>query len=89
MTNESDPLPVLRSLWNGADSSRTKADAACGPTKVCRNMKHVNFEAANFQSGSNTGADIGAAWRAKLAREGKLRPGATSLAELIRSKTAR
>ncbi len=50
-------------------------------------MREVNFEAANFQSGSETGADIGTAWRAKLAREGKVPEGATTLGELITSLT--
>ncbi|MBL7497922.1 hypothetical protein I6A84_13125 [Frankia sp. CNm7] len=89
MANETDALTVLRGLWSGAGASREEVEAACGNTKVCRNMKHVNFEAANFQSGSDTGADLGAAWRAKLAREGKLRPDAGSLGDLIRSKVGK
>jgi hypothetical protein len=86
MQNESDSLADLRRLWTGEGSSRDEVEAACGPGKTCRNMRHVDFEAASFQSGSDTGADLGQAWRAKLEREGKLRPGAGSLGDLIRSK---
>lgn len=80
-----ETIPVLADAWRGQGASRDELDEECGPTKVCRNMREVNFEAANFQSGSDTGADLGTAWRAKLAREGKITAGSTSLGDLITS----
>ncbi len=80
-----DAITTLRGAWSGEGSSRDEFDAACGNTKICRNMREVNFEAANFQTGSETGADIGSAWRAKLRREGKLAPDSQSLGDLITS----
>ncbi len=83
--DETDAITTLRGAWSGEGSSREEIDAVCGNTKVCRNMREVNFEAANFQSGSDTGADIGSAWRAKLQREGKLAPDSQSIGDLIMS----
>lgn len=80
-----DAVSSLRGAWQGAGSSRDEIEATLGNAKVCRNMREVNFEAANFQTGSDTGADLGTAWRAKLRREGKLAPDAQSLGELITS----
>lgn len=80
-----ETLEELRGAWRGEGVSREEVDAACGNTKVCRNMREVNFEAANFQSGSDSGVDIGTAWRARLAREGKIAPGSQSLGDLILS----
>lgn len=80
-----DAVTALKASWGGEGASREEIDAAVGATKVCRNMQEVNFEAANFQSGSDTGADLGTAWRAKLAREGKISPGSQSLGDLITS----
>ncbi len=83
--SEVDAVTALKTSWSGDGTSREEVDQAVGATKVCRNMQEVNFEAANFQSGSDTGADLGTAWRAKLAREGKIAPGSQSLGELITS----
>lgn len=83
--SEVDAVTAIKAAWSGEGSSREAVDAAVGATKVCRNMKEVNFEAANFQSGSDTDADLGTAWRAKLAREGKIAPGSQSLGDLITS----
>ncbi len=69
---------VLRGLWDGQGSSREEVEAACGVTKVCRNMKDVTFDAM-----AEPGTDLGAAWRERLRREGKLREGSTSLGELV------
>jgi hypothetical protein len=85
MTDETGDITSLRGAWSGEGSSREEIDAIYGNTKVCRNMREVNFEAANFQTGSDTGADIGTAWRAKLRREGKVAAGAQSLGDLITS----
>lgn len=68
---------VLRDVWDGAGESREEVEAACGVTKVCRNMKDVTFDGM-----AEPGSDLGTAWREKLRREGKLNEGA-SLADLV------
>jgi hypothetical protein len=83
MTDENATASVLRELWDGQGSSRAEVEAACGVTKTCRNMKHVSFE-----SMAEPGTDLGAAWRDKLRREGKLDDGSSSLGDLIRARVA-
>jgi hypothetical protein len=53
-------------------------DEDCSPTKPCRNMKDVTFEGF-----AEPGSDLGAAWRAKLDREGKLSSSGVSVRDLI------
>ena len=54
-------------VW-AADGQRSEdLDEACGPTKSCKNMKDVTFDGL-----AEPGSDLGAAWREKLRREGKL-----------------
>jgi hypothetical protein len=79
MSDEKTTMTTLRDLWDGEGSSREQVDEACGVTqKVCRNMKHVNFD-----SMAEPGTDLGAAWREKLRREGKLSTSSGSLGELV------
>ena len=68
---------VLRSVW-AMDDSTVELDEDCGPTKSCRNMKHVTFDGL-----AEPGSDLGAAWRDKLAREGKLSTSGGSIRELV------
>jgi hypothetical protein len=62
-------LAALRSIWE-AEGGPAALDEDCSPTTSCRNMKDVTFDGY-----AEPGSDIGAAWRAKLAREGKLTSG--------------
>jgi hypothetical protein len=65
------------SMWSaGSTTERAVVDEDCGPTKTCRNMRHVSFDGL-----AEPGSDLRAAWRERLASEGKL--GAGSLADLI------
>jgi hypothetical protein len=67
MTYEPDEaVDVLRSVWAADGTSREDLDEACGPAKVCRNMRDFTFE------GMADGGDVGEAWRETLRREGKL-----------------
>jgi hypothetical protein len=71
-------LSVLRGIWGAQRQSGADLDAPSN-AKVCRNMKNVGF-------GGDAGPvdeDLRSAWRARLAREGKLRPGATSVRDLV------
>ena len=78
MTGQDDTTAdVLRSIWINSHD-HIEMDDECSPTKSCRNMKDVTFDGY-----AEPGSDLGAAWRAKLAREGKLSQTATSLRELI------
>ena len=66
---------VLQSVWAVAHDHDLDED--CSPTKSCRNMKGVTFDGY-----AEPGSDIGAAWRAKLAREGKLSASEGSVRDL-------
>lgn len=68
---------VLRSIWQGNPEQMVELDDECNPNKVCRNMKEVTFEGFGEE-----GDDVASAWKAKLAREGKLATGNT-IADLV------
>ena len=59
-------------------TSSTDLDDDCSPTKACRNMKDVTFDGF-----AEPGADLGQAWRDKLAREGKLSSAGASIRDLV------
>jgi hypothetical protein len=71
-----DGVEVLRALWSAEERDRSEIDEECGTVKPCRNMKDVGFEGFGVP-----GADVKDAWRARLAREGKL--GSGSLRDLV------
>jgi hypothetical protein len=73
-----DALTVLRTIWASDGQGSADLDDDCGPTKTCRNMREVTFDGF-----AEPGDDMGAAWRATLAREGKLREGSTSVRDLV------
>lgn len=68
---------VLQSVWL-VNHDHYELDEDCSPTKPCRNMKGVSFDGY-----AEPGTDIGAAWRAQLAREGKLDKSAGTIRDLI------
>ena len=76
-----DERDVLRSIWD-ADGQRADFDEDCSPTKSCRNMADVSFDGL-----AEPGADLGEAWRERLAREGKLSESGTSVRDLILGPT--
>jgi hypothetical protein len=69
---------VLRSVWHTEHGHDHDLDEDCSPTKPCRNMRDVTFDGY-----AEPGSDLGAAWRAKLAREGKLSTSEGSLRDLV------
>jgi hypothetical protein len=86
-------LGVLREVWrtNGQDAAdvRVPGDDDRQDGKTCRRMADagVGFdgfreEAPDEQSAGN-GADLAAAWRARLRREGKYNPDGGSVRDLI------
>jgi len=73
-----ETVDVLRTVW-AADGQRAEdLDEACGPTKSCRNMQDVTFDGM-----AEPGSDLGAAWRERLRREGKLDTSGGSVRELV------
>lgn len=79
MSQQSDPArDALRAVWAAQGDPSDAIDEDCSPTKSCKNMKDITFD--GFAA---PGSDLGAAWREKLAREGKLRTGGSSLRDLV------
>ena len=79
MTNISpNPMQVLRTVLETDNDALSELDEECSPTKTCRNMVGVTFDGF-----AEPGSDIGAAWRQKLAREGKLRTSGESLRDFV------
>jgi len=73
-------LEVLRAVWRGRGQDAgalADSDEECGG-KSCKRMSDVGFE--DFAGGED---ERSAAWRAMLAREGKLRPAADSIRDLV------
>jgi hypothetical protein len=79
MTARSDEaLEVLREVWRSQGQRLSDLDDADGSQKSCKKMADVGFE--DFGAGE---ADLVAAWRAKLEREGKLADSAGSVRDLV------
>jgi hypothetical protein len=76
---QEDVLGVLREVWSAQGQTAEDVEAACGTTKECRKMADVGFDGL----AEDTDGDLRAAWRAQLAREGKLDPQAGSVRDLV------
>lgn len=72
-----DDRRVLRSIW-AADGQRLEVDDDVSPTKACRNMVDVTFDGM-----AEPGSDLTAAWKDRLAREGKLSDSGGSIRDLV------
>ncbi|GAA3075790.1 hypothetical protein GCM10010464_44830 [Pseudonocardia yunnanensis] len=85
---ESEALPVLRGIWKAQSQSAADIDAP-STTKVCKNMKNIGFGgianggADTDSTAGPVGDDLRSAWRDRLAREGKIVPGARSVRDLV------
>jgi hypothetical protein len=73
-----EAVDVLRAVWAATDQTSADLDEACAPTKSCKNMKDVTFDGM-----AEPGSDLGAAWREKLRREGKLSTSGGSIRDLV------
>ncbi len=79
MTAEQDEaLEVLRAVWRSQGQAAGDLDDGAGAARSCKRMSDVGFE--GFGAGE---ADPKEAWRATLAREGKLRPAGGSVRDLV------
>jgi hypothetical protein len=68
-------MAVLRDIWH----VREQTELPHGHGRACKAMRHVGFDEVDD--------DLRAAWRAKLAREGKL--GARTVADLLAERRTR
>ncbi len=79
MTYQPDEaVAALRDVWTAGGARTEDLDEACGPTKSCRNMKDISFDGM-----AEPGSDLGAAWRERLRREGKLSTAGGSVRDLV------
>jgi hypothetical protein len=70
---------TLRAAWDAKGQSSGDLDTAVPDRpKICKNMVNVGFDAL-----APKGGDLGAAWRAALERDGKLRPDAVTIRDLV------
>lgn len=90
-----DALTVLRGIWSVDGRSRAELDEQLGTGgKVCKNMARIGFggmgPGGGGVEGTNTpvDADVRSAWRERLARDGKIAPGAVSIGETLRTDRA-
>jgi hypothetical protein len=74
---EDTSADVLQSVWM-VSHDHFDLDEDCSPSKPCRNMRGVSFDGL-----AEPGTDIGAAWRARLEREGKLSNDGGSIRDLV------
>lgn len=95
MSEERDELTVLRDIWaaRGQSGADIGADLGTGGGKVCKNMKNIGFggisgEPVDGSTATPVDDEQRAAWRARLAREGKIAPGSTTIGAMIDAGTA-
>jgi hypothetical protein len=76
---QEEVLDVLREVWSAQGQTAEDVEEACDTTKACKKMADVGFDGL----AEDTDGDLRAAWRAQLAREGKLNPAAGSVRDLV------
>ena len=83
-TQDSTPLGILRGVWNAGDQGVTNIDEIDAPN-ICKRTEGLDFGNFGDAEGVGSSGDLRTAWRAKLAREGKLvtGPEAVSLRQLV------
>jgi hypothetical protein len=79
MSTEQTALEVLRQVWRGQASGAE--DLGDGCEKACKRMTDAGVGFDDFAGGDET--ERAAAWRERLAREGKLNPAGGSLRDLV------
>ncbi len=79
MSADSDEaLEVLREVWRSSGQRSVELDDSTSGGKSCKRMQDVGFD--DFAAGE---ADLRAAWRARLEREGKLARSDGSVRDLV------
>jgi hypothetical protein len=72
-------LDVLREIWRSQGQTAADLDDGC-EQKSCKRMDEAGVGFDDFADGE---ADLTAAWRARLEREGKLSRGGGSIRDLV------
>ena len=72
-----EALDVLRTVWGAQGQTSADLDEDCG-TKSCQRMADINFDGMAGQD-----EDLRAAWRDRLAREGKLSTAGGTIRDLV------
>ena len=75
-----EALGVLRGIW-AAEGQTLDLDEDCG-SKSCKRMADINFDGLAGED-----EDVRAAWRSRLAREGKLNSVGGTVADLVRGES--
>lgn len=77
--DEASPeVEVLREVWSAQGQTEADLEDAFGAQKSCQRMADVGFEDMVSE-----GQDLRSAWRTTLQRDGKLKPGTGSVADLV------
>jgi hypothetical protein len=79
-----EALQVLREIWHSSGQTLADVDSEVGEAKSCKRMTDAGVGFDDFAAG---GEDLRAAWRERLAREGKL-SSEGSLRDLVMKPTA-
>jgi len=81
--NTEEVLEVLREVWSARGQTAEDVEEACGTAlttgKSCKRMSDVGFDGL----ADETDGDLRLAWRAQLAREGKLNQDTGSVRDLV------
>jgi hypothetical protein len=75
-----EALEVLRAVWRSQGQTAADLDDEAGEQKSCKRMADAGVGFDDFAAG---GEDLTAAWRERLAREGKLDRSAGTVADLV------
>jgi hypothetical protein len=73
-----EAVEVLRAVWAAGGERAAELDGTAARTKPCRNVRDFSFDGM-----AEPGTDLGAAWRERLRREGKLGPAGGSVRDLV------
>jgi hypothetical protein len=73
-----EAVEVLRQVWSAQGQTDDELQEKFDGPKACKRMQDVGFD--DF---ADSGDDLRSAWRATLRRDGKLKPDAGSLADLV------
>jgi hypothetical protein len=82
-TEQDEALDVLRAVWRARGQQSADLADELGEARSCKRMTDVGFE--EFAGADET--ERAEAWRARLQREGKLRP-TGSVGDLVRDPAA-
>jgi hypothetical protein len=76
--SEDTAIEVLRAIWDGQGQSSADLAESFGTQRSCKSMQSVGFDGMAGSDG-----DLRLAWQEKLRREGKLKPQADSVRDLV------